>query len=120
MYYSQNAKYTKSFQLSLKSTINTLTHQILKSSSPLQVILKFFIQRPKSHFVGSDRQKGNLKPKSPVYHTQTPDVDNLSKFTLDCLKKIIFSDDRVVIKLVAEKFWTSGESYTEINVSSAD
>jgi Holliday junction resolvase RusA-like endonuclease len=37
------------------------------------------------------------------YHKQTPDLDNLIKFTLDASNKVIIHDDCLVGKITAEK-----------------
>lgn len=48
-------------------------------------------------------------PKSEPYrmgpHTQTPDLDKLTRAVLDALKSIAYEDDRQVAVLVARKVW---------------
>jgi Holliday junction resolvase RusA-like endonuclease len=37
--------------------------------------------------------------------TQTPDIDNLTKFVLDVLTGIVYKDDKQVAKTVELKMW---------------
>lgn len=74
-------------------------------SGPIEVSFQFWFKRPKSHF-RSGRFSDELKPDSPILHTQTPDIDNLSKAVLDSLvKKQLISDDSNVIGIRACKRW---------------
>ena len=58
---------------------------------PLDMILYFFLPRPKS------------LPKKIQYHTKKPDLDNLVKGVKDGLKGICYNDDSQVICLIARK-----------------
>ena len=58
-----------------------------------------------------------IKPSAPKFHTQKKDVDNLAKFILDALNGIFWSDDKIVIKMIAEKFWVNqGQAKTIIEI----
>ena len=80
---------------------------------PLEIHLKFNITRPKSHF-RTGRNSALVKNSAPAYPNRS-DVDNYSKFVMDCLNEKIFTDDRQVVRLVAEKRF-SLEPSTEIEV----
>ena len=89
---------------------------------PLEVILFFQIGRPKAHY-GTGRNAGTLKASAPKFHTKTPDVDNLAKFTLDaCNGGVIWKDDALVASLSAFKRYVEpGETpATIINVRGLD
>ena len=80
----------------------------------LEVHLKFILQRPKKHFIKCNRSLG-LKDSSPQLHTQKPDMDNLTKFILDGLNGLIYSDDRIIVRIDSSKVWGPHGS-TEISV----
>ena len=72
---------------------------------PLAVFIELYFRRPKSHF-----KKGVLRTDAPKYVTKTPDVDNCIKFVLDVLQPKVIADDKIVIKVVAEKKWCRSAS----------
>lgn len=61
----------------------------------------FSFCRPKSHCTS----KGALKSKSPLLHTQTPDLDNLMKLYLDAINKYVYKDDSAIVAFEAQKVW---------------
>jgi Endodeoxyribonuclease RusA len=46
---------------------------------------------------------GRLRGMLPFARPQVPDIDNLSKFVLDGMNKLVYEDDRQVVKLVVYK-----------------
>ena len=54
-----------------------------------------------------------LHPADP--HTQRPDLDNCIKSILDGGNGVLYSDDDVVVELVARKMWAA-EGKTEVIV----
>ena len=70
---------------------------------PFKVSMIFYFARPKSHLSTA----GLLKAKSPVWHLQTPDCDNLGKLVLDQITElgVVWKDDSQVTILVVEKLW---------------
>lgn len=71
---------------------------------PVQVCLTFHLLRPKSHF-GSGKNSRRLKPSAPQRHTQTPDIDKLTRAVLDSLTGQVYRDDSQVSALRADKYW---------------
>ncbi len=61
-------------------------------SGPVIMDCEFIFQRPKAHFVAGDRSR-DLKAKAPTWHTTKPDIDNLRKPVMDCLKTLGFYHD---------------------------
>jgi len=59
-------------------------------SGPLEIHFKF----------------GFVTKRIAPYHTKKPDVDNLVKCVMDCLKKIVIVDDNQVFKISAEKYYS--------------
>jgi len=80
---------------------------------PIQLNLTFNIARPKSHF-RTGKNSDKLRDSAPPYPTKS-DIDNYSKFVMDCLNGKLFKDDRQVVRLVAEKQF-SPEPSTEIEI----
>ena len=79
-------------------------------TEPLRVELMFVFGRPKGHY-GSGKNIGTIKKSSPMWHTSTPDTDNLIKSTLDALNELMYRDDSQVCQVVAVKrYVVEGES----------
>mgnify|MGYP000554286516 CR=1 FL=1 len=76
--------------------------------SPMVVKMTFYFPRPKSHF-GTGRNAEKLKPKSPKFHLQKPDADNLAKAVMDALSEKsgmgLWKDDTQVVSLTIFKEW---------------
>ena len=69
----------------------------------LGVVLLFTMPRPKAHF-RTGAKSGELKANAPTAHTNKPDLDNLTKATLDALSDIsMWRDDSHVCYQVASK-----------------
>jgi Holliday junction resolvase RusA-like endonuclease len=49
--------------------------------------------------------------------TARPDADNLAKFVLDALSRVIYNDDSQVVELLVKKFRCDiGNSRTEVTI----
>ena len=59
------------------------------------VYLKFFMPIPKS----ASKKQIVMMIGGDVAHTKKPDIDNLIKFTLDCLNGVVFEDDSQIVDL---------------------
>lgn len=75
-------------------------------TSAVCVDIKVFMRRPNTHFKCDDRSK-SLKTGLPILHTIAPDIDNLVKFVLDALNKLVYQDDKQCVKLTAIKLYDS-------------
>lgn len=84
-------------------------------ATPLQVDLRFYFTRPKSHYK-TGKNAHLLKDNPPEYHTARPDVDNLSKFVMDALNKIYWKDDSYIVNLNVQKMYSENPR-TEIEIS---
>lgn len=67
-------------------------------TGPVHIKLTFVMQRPKSHY-GTGRNENKLKVSAPIYHTTTPDCDNLAKLVMDALNGYMWVDDAQVTKV---------------------
>ena len=61
--------------------------------------IMFYMPIPKS---GSKRIVALMK-SGEIKHTKKPDLDNLIKFTKDCLNGVVWKDDSQVCSIVAQK-----------------
>jgi Holliday junction resolvase RusA-like endonuclease len=86
--------------------------------NPVFLHLWFGLCRPRNHF-GTGRNSGKLKPSAPKFPQVMPDIDNYEKFILDCMNKIVFKDDRLVISIRSDKRYTENPR-TEIMVQELD
>lgn len=66
---------------------------------PILLTLKFLMPIPRSQ---STKKIGQMIA-GEIKHTKKPDLDNLIKFTKDCLNGVVWKDDAQVFSLVAEK-----------------
>ena len=62
------------------------------------------MRRPNTHFKGKDRLN-SLRTGVPFGHVAAPDINNLLKFVLDGMNKLVHQDDFQVAKLVVLKLF---------------
>ena len=76
-------------------------------TGPLEVVMTFFMPRPKAHF----RANGTLKPSAPLYPTTKPDTLKLTRSTEDALTGIVWHDDAQTTDLhLHKRFQKPGQS----------
>ena len=90
----------------LKHLLSTQLSEHYPNHTPfdaaLSVEIFFVIMWPKST---------SKKRRTPV-HTVKPDLDNLIKSILDACNGIVWSDDRIITRLIAEKIYGESGSIT--------
>ena len=69
---------------------------------PLRVELNFFLEIPKSY----SRKKRERCLFGLIAHTKKPDLDNMAKFYLDCMNKIVYRDDSQIYELIVSKHYS--------------
>jgi Holliday junction resolvase RusA-like endonuclease len=70
---------------------------------PVFLELDFYFPRPDGHY-GTGRNAGKLKPSAPLWPARGGyDTDKLVRAVLDALQGIVFTNDRRVVKVVAER-----------------
>ena len=81
--------------------------------------LVFTMPRPKSHY-RTGKFKHLLKDgyEHIIFHTFTPDLDNLVKI-IDALNNVVFEDDCQVARITALKMWGE-ENGTFLQIQSAE
>lgn len=85
---------------------------------PLSVTLRFFRQRPKSHF-GSGKNASVLKGSAPSHPTTKPDVLKLARAIEDALTGVVWEDDAQIVHEVLDKAWGEPER-VEVEISARD
>lgn len=75
---------------------------------PIEVCIHFYFDRPKSH---------TKKQRECDWHSQKPDIDNLTKAVFDALNEICFQDDSQICLLMVRKEWADGDpAYTYVRI----
>ena len=95
--YDPSAKDKKSFLLQAKQYAPKSPH-----NGAVYLTVWFCMKRPKSHY-GTGKNQAKLKDSAPLWHTNTPDVDNCIKFVMDSLNKVFWKDDSQVSSIIAQK-----------------
>ena len=72
---------------------------------PIHLEIHAFFARPKAHFTANDRTRP-LKNKAPIFHTGTPDADNIIKFYCDALNGIFWIDDKIIASVSCTKWYS--------------
>jgi Holliday junction resolvase RusA-like endonuclease len=88
---------------------------------PLELRVDAYFPRPKSHY-GTGKNSGVIKPSAPTLHTKKPDIDNIVKFYMDCMNKVVYLDDCQVVELTgAAKRWVGKDDtgYVKIVLKTA-
>ena len=90
-----------SFTMLLIAAVKKKYGRFPKLEGPVELNLMFHVPRGKTHY-GTGKNSDTVKDSAPEY-TTVSDIDNYSKFVMDCLNKRAFADDRQVVRLIAEK-----------------
>lgn len=75
----------------------------------IKAIIKAYFKIPKS----TSKKKRKLMIEEKIRPTKKPDTDNLAKIVLDSLNTLAFHDDKQVVDLRVEKYY-SEEPRTEV------
>ena len=123
-HYNPACKDLKTFKDFVKVAIpQTVVGYVYPSGVCVCVTLICYLKRPNYDFSNNQRGIGRLKGALPWTRPQVPDIDNLAKFILDGLNKLVYEDDRQVVKLVCYKLLDSvGEckGRTVVSISTFD
>jgi Holliday junction resolvase RusA-like endonuclease len=71
----------------------------------LCVTITFRIRRPNNHYKGGNRNLGLILENKMMERVTGGDIDNLSKFPLDAMNKVVYHDDNMVTTLLVSKIW---------------
>jgi hypothetical protein len=97
----------------LTSFNQPMVYPFFQDREHLMVHILFYMKRPKTHFVGSNPQRGRIRKdfQGMLPHRSKVDVDNLAKFVLDSLNGLLYVDDRQVTSLHVAKLLHSDGDY---------
>lgn len=90
-------------------------HGLPVITRPVALRIKFYFQRPKSHF-GTGKNAESLKGSAPVKHFQSPDLDKLVRCVGDALTGIVYRDDALIHTVWASRFWTTEQERAEMEI----
>jgi len=84
----------------------------------VRVSRSYQFQRPKTHFIASDRQRGDLRASAPSItdHLQNPDVDKLDRCCNDALQGAVIVNDNRIVESASRKEWTCRSSRMHVTV----
>jgi Holliday junction resolvase RusA-like endonuclease len=68
-------------------------------TEPIEINIMFYMPIPK-YTAG---KKKVLMLDGTFKHTKKPDLDNILKFAMDCMNKIVYCDDKQIYSATAEK-----------------
>ncbi|MFP3859254.1 MAG: RusA family crossover junction endodeoxyribonuclease [Bacteroidales bacterium] len=83
---------------------------------PVALDIIFYMPIPKSLSGIKKRQMAN----GIIAHSKKPDLDNLEKFLIDCLNKIVFHDDCQIIEMRTKKIYSTKPGTTVRIIPLAD
>lgn len=72
------------------------------AESALEVDATFFVRRPEGHY-GTGRNARLVRDSAPARPMVRPDIDKLTRGTLDALTGIVWKDDGQIVRLVVEE-----------------
>lgn len=89
-----------------KEFIKLVKEQLCENFNPINTIfhlhVNYVFEIPKSY-----SKKKREEVLSNVWHSTKPDLDNLIKFTLDSLNGILYTDDKLCVRISATKMYGS-------------
>ena len=97
--YDQQVGKRESYKIQLLQQFKNQSASLIGEAVRLQV--EFIFAPPKSWT--KKQQYMAVYERRPV--TKRPDLDNLIKFVKDCLTDTVLTDDKLVTRLVCEKFY---------------
>ena len=70
----------------------------------LHVSITYRIRRPNDHYKSCNRSKA-VKTSKLLARVTGGDLDNLVKYTLDCMNSLVYYDDKMITSLSTKKVW---------------
>ena len=83
-------------------TCYSMKYPVLQLTGPLKVKIIVYYEIPKS----TSKKKQQQMLNNEIFPTVKPDTDNIAKSILDSLNKIVYLDDKQVVKLEVEKYYS--------------
>ncbi len=77
-------------------------------AGPVEITITFALRRPNGHY-GTGRNAGTVRGSAPSHPAVKPDLDKLTRSTLDALREAgIYRDDAQVVTITAAKRYADG------------
>ncbi|CAB9531671.1 expressed unknown protein [Seminavis robusta] len=118
--YHPGSKEKAAFRKTVQELVPATQHgAVFPTGTPVTMEVHFWMRRPNSDFKASRRLIGILKNSVPFVRPIVPDIDNLLKFVLDGMNRLVYHDDSQVVKIVVLKLLDnegSCEGRTQIDV----
>lgn len=108
----QQSKKLRTFQESVREAMRDSAPES-PLLGPIAFHLAFYMRRPKGHF-GTGKHAAMLKESAPALPTSKPDIDKVARAAIDCGSGLWYRDDAQIVRLLVEKFYTSGEERCEV------
>lgn len=109
---TQDNKKTKPWRQDVKATaLNELADRMpwTPYDGPVEVQISFRMPRPRYHY-GTGRNSHQLKPSAPTFVDKKPDIDKLTRSTLDALTEAgVWRDDSQVASMVLHKEYATDQ-----------
>lgn len=83
--------------------------------APLTMRVSVHRRRPNTHF-RKDGALTTLGIKAGIRPVVTPDADNFAGSVMDALNNLAYYDDRQVVSLTAERFWSDQDDYLTVDI----
>lgn len=85
----------------------------------LAVTIVFHMKRPKGHW-GTGKREGTILASAPPRPMGKPDIDKLTRTTLDAMTGCVFDDDSRIASLALDKVWAApGREGATITITEA-
>ena len=98
--------YTPKETVAYENWVKTCYLEKYKGQRPLEVKIIAYYDIPKS----TSKKKQQQMLNNEIFPTVKPDTDNIAKSILDSLNKIAYLDDKQVVKLEVEKYYSQAPS----------
>lgn len=90
--------------------------RLIEAGTPVHLFIACHFPMPKKTSITKADWRRRLS--GARYHTQKPDLDNLTKLVKDALKGVAYTDDCQVATMSLSKFWTTkNEGETCVSIS---
>ena len=94
---------------------NIYTETYFDKNSMLKVKIYAYFELSKADYGKKGLNKSGREKMSGEHYCSThKDCDNIAKIILDALNGIAYKDDKQIVMLNVEKYWTEGQPYVMV------
>ena len=106
-----NPKENADYDSKVKYALYQKHGEVMPQDGYFEVVINAYFPIPAS----TSQKKKDLMSANVIRPDKKPDVDNIAKIVLDALNSIVYRDDKQVIKVSVEKFY-SYDSRVEVSI----